>query len=432
MLEDKRKCACCQRVTEWSERVIHCSDQSIICFNCLKIANLCEPPIKESGKVMPYQASFFLDRIRAHIEYDEFCNKKGTKALLGGHLLVNEIDHTFAVGSNSYDEMLIGFQTGSYESIDSISINDGVQTKSIKVSEGDSGAAGALFGGLIFGPLGAIVGGLGTRENAQFSEIKQADNIGFTITHKNTAHDYFNVLDLCLNYNFVNFETQRNIYEDAKKLTIQICEELYKYVEKETPKSILENVQPKAVSYPATSVININPSNVEPTVTRIELFLEDKEWGKVYDYANAALDYFPTDYRLYLFLLFADYHVSGFEELANCSGSITSNNNYKKIIRFTSDTEVLDKLERCSSKALTNAGFESSYNKACQLLRDRKYQEAYKAFVDLGHYKDSEEKSMECSLKMSEYNKWNETFRKKRENLEKKRRSLYKASQVHN
>ena len=350
MFEDKRTCPSCGRLIDWGERSLFCSDNRMICYNCLRIANLPEPPIKESGKVQPFPSSFFLNRIQAHICYDEFCNKEGTKILLDGQLLINETDHTFAVGCNDYDEMLIGFQSGSYDSIDSISINDGVQTKSVQISEGDSGAAGALFGGLVFGPLGAIVGGLGTRENAKYDEIKQTDNIGFTITHNNTSHDVFNVLKLCMNYDFVNYESQRDIYEQAKAITVKICEELLKCVDKIRPKSPTQSAQPQTYSSPTTSSININPSNLEPTITRIELFLEDKEWETVKAYANAALDYFPTDYRLYLFLLFADLKVSEFDELAESKTPFGDNTNYKRAVRFA-DSDTSEKLKACAVKA---------------------------------------------------------------------------------
>ena len=230
IFEDKRRCISCGRIPAWTEVVVNCSDQKRICVDCIRKANLPDPPANATGQVHPWESMKFLKRIKAHQQYDAFCDKSGTQKMLDGFLLINETDKTFAVGSNDYEETLIGFQSASYENVDSISINDGVQTKSIKVSDGDSGAAGALFGGLLFGTLGAVVGGLGTREEAQYGEIVQTNNIGFTVTYNNTSHIMFNVLNLCMNYNFVNYDTQREIYEAAQKLTAEICEELYKRV----------------------------------------------------------------------------------------------------------------------------------------------------------------------------------------------------------
>ena len=93
--------------------------------------------------------------------------------------------------------------------------------------------------------------------------------------------------------------------------------------------------------------VNINPNNVEPTVTRIELFLEEKDWDRAKAYAETALDYFPTDYRLYLFLLCVDMKVASFDELANSTVSIDENSNYKKAMRFADD-EAKERIETLS------------------------------------------------------------------------------------
>lgn len=352
MLEERRTCAGCGRVVAWGEKSIFCSDQRTICPNCLTRANL---PIPSAPDQHIWPSDAFVERVRAHDKYDEFCNKAGTQKLLNGCLLINENDKTFAVGSNDYDEMLIGFQAGSYETVDSISINDGVQTKSIKVSDGDTGAAGALFGGLVFGPLGALVGGLGTRTDAQYGEIIQTNNIGFTITHNNTSHDNFNVLKLCLNYDFVNYESQREIYEEAKELTVKICGEILKRVEDLRPTRVPQTQTSAVGTMGSGGSVNINPNNVEPTITRIELFLEDGEWDSAKLYANAALDYFPTDYRLYLYLLLGELKASSIENLKTCDVPFTEYGSYKKLKRFA-DPDLVRELESYAADALERRG----------------------------------------------------------------------------
>ena len=105
---------------------------------------------------------------------------------------------------------------------------------------------------------------------------------------------------------------------------------------------------------PAPSLnININPNNIEPTIIRIELFLEDKEWDKAKAYAEAGLDYFPTDHRLYLYLLFADLKVSDYDELKQCSKSFSNNPNYKKAIRFADD-KTAERLKGYSAEGSSN------------------------------------------------------------------------------
>ena len=94
---------------------------------------------------------------------------------------------------------------------------------------------------------------------------------------------------------------------------------------------------------PATA-ININPNNIEPTIIRIELFLENHEWEKAYAYSNAALDYFPTDYRLYLYLLCTELRVPKADDLASANETFSESVNYKMLKRFASD-ELKEKIE---------------------------------------------------------------------------------------
>lgn len=94
--------------------------------------------------------------------------------------------------------------------------------------------------------------------------------------------------------------------------------------------------------------IHINPNNIEPTITRIEMFLEDGEWDDARAYATTALDYFPTDYRLYLFLLLEELKAHSIEELENSDTPFVNNKNYKKVKRFA-DVDLVERLEAWSA-----------------------------------------------------------------------------------
>ena len=119
--------------------------------------------------------------------------------------------------------------------------------------------------------------------------------------------------------------------------------------------------------------ININPDNIEPTITRIEIFLEDGEWGKVKSYANAALDYFPTDYRLYKYLLLADMQCKSISALKNSATSFASNNNYKKLDRYADESlkkELKDILEYIEKEPIyKQARGTSDKKKALELFK---------------------------------------------------------------
>lgn len=95
---------------------------------------------------------------------------------------------------------------------------------------------------------------------------------------------------------------------------------------------------------PSNSSVNINPDNIEPTIIRIELLLEKGEWERVSEYSNVALDYFPTDYRLYLFLLLSELRIHTVDDLKTVNESFRDNDNYKLTLRFCDDEvkEIID------------------------------------------------------------------------------------------
>lgn len=83
--------------------------------------------------------------------------------------------------------------------------------------------------------------------------------------------------------------------------------------------------------------IHINPDNVEPTITRIQLFLEDKEWEDAIAYCNVAMDYFPTEGRLYLLRMLSEEKISKIDEVIDNHIKIYDNSNYNKVLRFSDE-----------------------------------------------------------------------------------------------
>ena len=181
-----------------------------------------------------------------------------------------------------------------------------------------------------------------------------------------------------------------------------------KSLELEKEKSIAEAVA-KAVQEQSSNFINsfqnvginINPDNIEPTITRIELFLEDKDWDKAKAYAEAALDYFPTDYRLYLALLCIDEKVSVSRELENCTTSLEDNPNYRKALKFA-DGETTVFLKEINDRAKNNSVLESRYSRALKAMDNLKYDLAASLFRCISGYKDSDTWLDYCEKEISE------------------------------
>ena len=148
--------------------------------------------------------------------------------------------------------------------------------------------------------------------------------------------------------------------------------------------SALWQIDTEDQSAKRNEVININPNNIEPTITRIEIFLEDSNWENARAYANAALDYFPTDYRLYKYLLLTDKKCKSVSALKNCSTSFAANSNYKKLERYADEStkkefkEVLEYIDK-----------EPIYLRACSTSDKRA---AVELFNTIRGYRDSNER----------------------------------------
>lgn len=167
--------------------------------------------------------------------------------------------------------------------------------------------------------------------------------------------------------------------------------------------------------------ININPNNIEPTITRIDNFLEDGEWDKVYAYSNAALDYFPTDFRLYKYLLLADMKCKTVSDLKNCSSSFATNGNYKKLERYADDSlkkELKDILEYIEKEPI----YRQAYR-----IKDKDKKKAIELFTTVRGYKDSNDHITALQ------NKIRTEERQKKEKDEKEKNAKYLAAvELHN
>lgn len=203
---------------------------------------------------------------------------------------------------------------------------------------------GAIMGGMLFGGAGAVVGGnaMGSSQNCTQLQIK--------LTVKGYTRPAFYITYFDANYTAtIGSEKYNQKIKSAHDLLAKLA---IIFNERKAVASTF-GFEKTASEKNVQSNININPDNIEPTITRIELFLEDSEWENAKAYANTALDYFPTDYRLYLYLLFAELQVSSYDELANSNRSFIDNKNYKKVLRFA-DREIVEKLESCSKSADAN------------------------------------------------------------------------------
>ncbi len=192
--------------------------------------------------------------------------------------------------------------------------------------------------------------------------------------------------------------------------------------------------------------------SIESLLKRAELFLEDSEWEKAYEYSENAIDIDACCAKAYLLKFMAEYNISTEDkipdECCNMIGQIYSLmdlENYKKAYRF-GDEKIKHRLEEHSNRAVyahakmleAKARFsyeyleaaetferiseyfdsmkhiewckekycEYEYDSACAVLAkassDKEADNAKAAFIMLSDYKDSKEKAERCEEKKNE------------------------------
>lgn len=256
----------------------------------------------------------------------------------------------------------------------------------VKEFNSDSGTARkigrAVVGDVLFGDVGAIVGAVST------SALYNVELIIKTTNLKNPS----NIYTLC------SYAKQGSIaYESAHYFGEKIVAVVNK-IAKQYHGSIGAGKSP-----------NIDPDHIDATITRIELFLEDKEWQKARTYCDGALDYAPDNSMLYLLRCCANEHQSSLHDLIVYSDLNQNNPDYIKALRFA-DAELKETLDNYGQERKC----EDTYNKAIfvldtgdDALQKKDIENSANAFIqgrnlllDISDYKNARSLISDCQDKL--------------------------------
>ena len=238
---------------------------------------------------------------------------------------------------------------------------------------------GAIVGGMLFGGAGAVVGSnvMGSSKDCTQLQVK------LIVKDYTKPAFYITYIDSSTRTKIGSEEYNRknkSAHDFLAKLSLIINEAKKNY----------EKVQADA-QFRAN--IKINQNSVEPTIARIELFLEDACWENASAYADAGLDYFPMDYRLYLLQLCAKEKISNVDKLVERLDSIKDDPLFIKAKRFISDTDV---------KKYEDLFFperKEQYNQAKKYIDEKKYELAIKELELIEGYKDADKLIADCKVK---------------------------------
>lgn len=123
------------------------------------------------------------------------------------------------------------------------------------------------------------------------------------------------------------------LLESGRKLLVSVNDRAYQNIQK-----ILFEISDKIESDKLT--IHIDRNDIEPTIKKIEGYIQRKNWVSAKEYSKAAADIFPNDSRLWVFLLLADCNCQSIYQLYSSSTPLRSNSYFNKaVIKADKNTE---------------------------------------------------------------------------------------------
>lgn len=156
-------------------------------------------------------------------------------------------------------------------------------------------------------------------------------------------------------------------------------------------RKVISSDKPKKVNTQAA--VQTSHSDIEPLLKRVEIFLQDGNWQSANEYCDRVLDRDPECAKAYFYMLMSELniHTNNEFESAMLSDGISKYDNYKKAVRFSSDSE---------KKRLSELNFQTIYNfaekKFKQATTDTEFRETAKIYKTISEFRDSSEKSVLC------------------------------------
>ena len=142
-------------------------------------------------------------------------------------------------------------------------------------------------------------------------------------------------------------------------------------------------------------------------VKRAFLFLEEGKWPEANSCCDRLLNADPGNAAAYAGKLMAEMRVRTEEELSDCGMSYIDNEYYKKALRFADDEDKAALQGYCEANELLvqEKRRDKNYNNAESLARSQSsasIERAIALFEELGDYKDSAERVIDCRKKLEE------------------------------
>lgn len=198
---------------------------------------------------------------------------------------------------------------------------------------------------------------------------------------------------------------------------------------------VAEKVTGKSVSSSTASAAN----NLGMLFKRVEIFLEEGDWGKADEYCEKILDLDAENSRAYFYKMMTELRIRNESQLEENKALLRQNKNFLNAVRFADDiwaaklekaakqteynlaeailkvaerSEKYDDYERAKKAYETVKGYkdadkkieicengikEAIYRRASKLEQKKQYQEAIEQYREIQGYKDAAKRIEECS-----------------------------------
>ena len=215
------ECAACAREVSASENYVFLKEGQVLCEDCAVNAGL------DSGANKKLSSRQFKELSYRYQDLQTITKAFGTKRCCGDKLFIaTELGKFAVVGIK---KVYLRFQTASLNNILEIKYFDDVQNIQIQTRAESSGAARAVIGAMVAGPLGMVVGGLSGRKDARYKNVTYINNCGFIVTYTNGEMAKFNLLEIVYGKDSVSPDS--DTFREAQSLTAAICNELAPFIQ---------------------------------------------------------------------------------------------------------------------------------------------------------------------------------------------------------
>ena len=134
---------------------------------------------------------------------------------------------------------------------------------------------------------------------------------------------------------------------------------------------------------------------IEQLLKRAFILIEDGEFKRADELLETVLNNDPENARAYIGKLMVKLCLHNDEELIECSSLISEDSNFKKAWRFADDEYRVVLMSY--SQAFSEKGLEEKYQTAHSALQLGQYEEAKELFKSLGTYRDAKEYVAQCN-----------------------------------